>query len=267
MAETVHNILHTTIKTIYPKYYPKEVVDFFCAHHSMEHVAEGIASGKMGVLTDGKTIVGTGCYFDNHITGVYVLPEYQGYGYGTIIMNHLEAKISEKYDTVLLDASLAAVFLYEHRGYKTIGHGKYELENGVKLVYEIMEKKLADNRTKIDYDGKIFVPIVNSENGEVDDNTTFRYHQSGTDFQADYTGGDIKIGTMVGKVSENGELDFYYQHLNVNGEMRVGKCHSVPQINSNGKIELHEQWQWLNGDCSSGSSIVVEKDDFSTDKK
>lgn len=149
MAETVHNILHTTIKTIYPKYYPKEVVDFFCAHHSMEHVAEGIASGNMGVLTDGDKIVGTGCYFDNHITGVYVLPEYQGYGHGTTIMNHLEAKISENYDTVLLDASLAAVFLYEHRGYKTIGHGKYELENGVKLVFEIMEKRLTESTNKL----------------------------------------------------------------------------------------------------------------------
>ena len=43
---------------------------------------------------------------------------------------------------VLLDASLAAVFLYEHRGYKTIGHGSYDLKGGVRLVYEIMEKKL-----------------------------------------------------------------------------------------------------------------------------
>lgn len=51
----------------------------------------------------------------------------------------------KKYDTVLLDASLAAVCLYEHRGYKTAGHGIYELENDVKLVYEIMEKKLKVN--------------------------------------------------------------------------------------------------------------------------
>lgn len=29
MADTIHNILHTTIKTVYPKYYPKEVTDFF----------------------------------------------------------------------------------------------------------------------------------------------------------------------------------------------------------------------------------------------
>ena len=41
-----------------------------------------------------------------------------------------------------MDASLSDVFLYEHRGYKTTGHGILELENDVKLVYEIMEKKI-----------------------------------------------------------------------------------------------------------------------------
>lgn len=29
MANDIQNVLHTSIKTIYPKYYPKEVVDFF----------------------------------------------------------------------------------------------------------------------------------------------------------------------------------------------------------------------------------------------
>lgn len=43
---------------------------------------------------------------------------------------------------MVLDASLPAVFLYEHRDYKTVGHGIYELENDVKLVYEVMEKNL-----------------------------------------------------------------------------------------------------------------------------
>ena len=141
MVDVVRNILHTTIKSVYPQYYPKEVVDFFCRHHSAEHVKDGIATGRMGVLTDGEIFVGTGCYYENEITGVYVLPEYQGKGYGTMIMDHLEKEILKYHDTVLLDASLAAVFLYEHRGYKTIGHGKYDLENGVKLVYEKMEKK------------------------------------------------------------------------------------------------------------------------------
>lgn len=142
MADAIYNVLHTTIRTVYPKYYPKEVTDFFCQHHSREHILAGIASGNMGVLIDGDVITSTGCYDNNHITGVYVLPDYQKQGYGSKIMDCLEAEISNKYGTVLLDASLSAVCLYEHRGYKTIGHGIYELENDVKLVYEIMEKKV-----------------------------------------------------------------------------------------------------------------------------
>lgn len=145
MADAIHNILHTTIRTVYPKYYPGEVVDFFCRHHSREHILEGIASGNMGVLTDRDIVVGTGCYDGNHITGVYVLPYYQKRGFGTKIMDCLEEEISKKYDSAFLDASLAAVCLYEHRGYKTVGHGIYEIQNDVKLVYEIMEKKLKDH--------------------------------------------------------------------------------------------------------------------------
>lgn len=47
MADAIHHILHTTIRTVYPQYYPKEVTDFFCRHHSREHILEGIASGNM----------------------------------------------------------------------------------------------------------------------------------------------------------------------------------------------------------------------------
>ena len=145
MANDIQNVLHTAITTIYPKYYPKEVVDFFCRHHSKEHILKGIVSGNMGVLVDNDVIVGTGCFDGNHITGVYVLPAYQNQGCGSYIMNCLEKEISKIYDTVILDASLSAACLYEHRGYKTVGHGRYELENDVKLFYEIMEKKLKEN--------------------------------------------------------------------------------------------------------------------------
>ena len=97
MADTIYNILHTTIRTVYPKYYPNEVAAFFCQHHSREHILEGIASGNMGVLIDGNIIIGTGCYNGNHITGVYVLPDYQKQGYGSKIMDCLEVEISKKY--------------------------------------------------------------------------------------------------------------------------------------------------------------------------
>ena len=75
-----------------------EVVDFFCRHHSRAHISEGIATGNTGVLTDGDEIIGTGCFDANHITGVYVLPAYQGQGCGSHIMDCLEAEIAKKYD-------------------------------------------------------------------------------------------------------------------------------------------------------------------------
>ena len=32
---------------------------------------------------------------------------------------------------------------------------------------------------------------------------------------------------------------------------------NVP-LDENGKIKLLERWQWLNGDCSTGESVLVE---------
>ncbi|MBQ4283519.1 MAG: GNAT family N-acetyltransferase [Lachnospira sp.] len=140
--QDIYNVVQQTIKTIYPKYYPAEVVDFFCEHHSREAIAEDIENGYVGVLKIDEAIVATGCYVDNHITRVYVLPEYQKKGYGTFIMKEIEAKIGEKHDRAYLDASLPAAALYEKLGFSTIKHERYPVENGVILAYEVMEKVL-----------------------------------------------------------------------------------------------------------------------------
>lgn len=252
------DIVQSSIRKTYPRYYPKEVVDFFCNLHSKENILNDIEEGMVGILLVDGECVGTGCYKDNHITRVYVKAECQGKGYGSYIMDCLEKSISNHYSKAVLDASLPASHMYASRGYKTVQHCKHLVENNVILVYEVMEKTLAQNLTDIDYDGRIFVPMSNSENGEVDGNTVFHYHQKGFDFSAEYFGGEIKTGYMVGKVNKAGEIDFYYEHLNTNDEIRVGKCHSIPVVKDNGIIELHEKWQWLNGDCSSGESIVIE---------
>lgn len=141
-TEQIYNLVQDTIKKVYPKYYPKEVVDFFCEHHSLDNIQKDVSNGVIGFLMDNGTMVGTGCYQDNHITRVYVLPEFQGRGYGSYIMQQLEDRIAENYESVFLDASLPAAHLYEKRGYQTIRHDKWNVENGAVLVYEIMEKSL-----------------------------------------------------------------------------------------------------------------------------
>ena len=73
-----------------------------------------------------------------------------------------------------------------------------------------------------------------------------------------YSGGDILKGSLIGTVLCNGELDFVYHHMNQNMQIKTGKCHSVPTVQENGKIELSEQWQWTSGDYSKGESMLVE---------
>ncbi len=140
--EQIVMIVQDTIQKIYPMYYPEEVVAFFCSLHCKENIYEDIKRGLVGILQDGHTIVGTGCYKDNHITRVYVKPEFQNRGYGSYIMQCLENQIGLQYDTAYLDASLPAAHLYEKRGYQTIKHDKWNVDNGKVLVYEVMEKSL-----------------------------------------------------------------------------------------------------------------------------
>lgn len=140
--DDVFNIVQTTVRCIYPKYYPKEVVDFFCKLHNRENIAKDIRNENVGILVIDNQMVGTGSHKDNHITRVYVLPEFQGKGYGSFIMQCLEDEISANYHTVLLDASLSACRLYEQREYHTVKHEKWPVENDVVLVYEVMEKTL-----------------------------------------------------------------------------------------------------------------------------
>lgn len=140
--EQVYGIVQETIREVYPKYYLKEIVDMFSEYHSRENVLSDIEKENTYILTENEEIIGTGTKHDNHITRVYVLPKYQGKGYGTFIMNQLEEIIKERYDYVDIDASLPACKLYSHLGYKTTDHGLWNCENGVIQVYEIMKKQL-----------------------------------------------------------------------------------------------------------------------------
>ena len=256
--QAVYNVVQQSINIIYPKFYPAEVVDFFSNHHSIDAIKSDIENGNVSVLKVDERIVGTGCYIDNHITRVYVAPEHQKKGYGTYIMKSIEAQLTDKYESVILDASLPAARLYEKLGYVTIKHEQYPVENDVVLAYEIMEKPLFKANSSIDYNGRRFVPQMNSENGEVSEETIFEYHQRGNMLWAEYSGGDILRGSLIGNVLENGELDFAYHHLNKDMERKSGICYSVPEVKGDGKITLYEKWEWTSGDCSSGESVLVE---------
>lgn len=154
--QEIYHLVQHTIKTIYPKYYPEEVVRFFCRLHSCEAILKDIENNCVSVLkVDGK-IVGTGSLIEDHITRVYVLPEYQKKGYGAFMISSMEAGMAPAYKSAYLDASLPAAVFYEKLGYHTIKHENYPVENEVILVYEIMEKRLSASGMRINCNGKYF---------------------------------------------------------------------------------------------------------------
>ncbi|MBO0948046.1 n-acetylglutamate synthase [Fibrella forsythiae] len=110
----------------------------------------------------------------------------------------------------------------------------------------------------INYDNKIFRAVANTANGETSSNTVFHYRQVGAMLIANYSGGRIVTGHLLGFVDEAGHLDFRYHQINVEGKLMTGRCTSVPELLPTGKIRLHETWQWTSGDQSAGTSIIDE---------
>ncbi|ERI80569.1 GCN5-like N-acetyltransferase [[Clostridium] symbiosum] len=134
-APQITKLVQETIASVYPKYYPKEVVDFFAGLHCEDAVRKDIRNGNIRMLLVEGCLAGTGSREGDHITRVYVSPSFQGKGYGTYIIKKLEEEIFSDYGRIYLDASLPACHLYETLGYKTSHHDKWEVENGVILVY------------------------------------------------------------------------------------------------------------------------------------
>ncbi len=253
----IKQITHETISEVYHHYYAKGAVDYFLSHHSDEIIAKDIESGIVYLLMDAKEPIGTVTIRGNEICRLFVLPCHQHKGAGRQLLDFAEKAIAEEYSEIVLDSSLPAKRMYAKRGYAIVESHAITTENGDVLCYDVMKKNSNHGNTSINYDGRIFVPKVNTENGEVDRNTVFRYHQKENIIWAEYSGGDIRIGFLIGTVNSDGNLSFTYQHLNEAGQIRLGKCTSTPVLNGD-KLELHETWQWLNGDESEGTSVISE---------
>ena len=111
---------------------------------------------------------------------------------------------------------------------------------------------------KINYHGRKFSGISNTPNGQVSGDTIFHYEQHENILKASYSGGSIIQGEMLGQVLDYNSLYFAYHHIDVNGQLRSGYCHSVAEVLADGRIRLHEKWEWTHGGEGKGDSVVEE---------
>ncbi|EMY33822.1 hypothetical protein D477_012940 [Arthrobacter crystallopoietes BAB-32] len=105
-------------------------------------------------------------------------------------------------------------------------------------------------------DGKVFAPVANTASGEVGATTLFRYHQDGKVIWAEYAGGAVVRGYLVGTRSGD-RLDFRYSHLNIDLQTASGVCESRISVLDDGRVQFRETWQWESRP-EQGTSIVEE---------
>ena len=118
--DVIKEITQTTIKAIYPKYYPAGAVDFFLAHHSDEHILSDISEENVYILEAECTAVGTVTVSNGNIYRLFVLPEYQHKGYGKALLNFVCLRYYSESDTRRPYAFIGNVVTredYRGRGY------------------------------------------------------------------------------------------------------------------------------------------------------
>jgi len=106
-------------------------------------------------------------------------------------------------------------------------------------------------------DRRRFRDVTPEHRGDVGDDTFFEYHEDADGVvHARYDGGSVRLGYLVG-TRIGAELDFRYTHVTVDGETASGRCHSRIEVLPDGRLRMHETWEWTN-QIGGGTSVVEE---------
>lgn len=105
-------------------------------------------------------------------------------------------------------------------------------------------------------DGLVLVPVADQAPGQVGTRTRFTYHEKDGEIWADYAGGDVVRGHLVG-TRKSDRLDFRYVQLKRDGSTSSGHCVSRVVELADGRVRLEETWEWESR-AGSGTSVVEQ---------
>ncbi len=109
-----------------------------------------------------------------------------------------------------------------------------------------------------DLDRKTFRIVANDGPGaEVNEETIFHFRQSADVAHADYFGGGVHVGKLLGIISGATMVHRYIQ-VNQRGEVQSGRSTVVIERMPNGKLRLIDSWTWEDG-RGSGHCIFEER--------
>ncbi|MEU4271135.1 hypothetical protein [Streptomyces sp. NPDC026092] len=105
-------------------------------------------------------------------------------------------------------------------------------------------------------DGLVLAPVADQAPGQVGTRTRFTYHEEEGRIWAEYAGGDVVRGFLVGTRAGD-RLDFRYVQLKQDGTTSSGHCVSLVVELPDGRVRLEESWAWESQE-GSGTSVVEQ---------
>lgn len=105
-------------------------------------------------------------------------------------------------------------------------------------------------------DGLVLAPVADQAPGQVGTRTRFAYHERDDEIWAEYAGGDVVRGRLVGTRAGD-RLDFRYVQLKTDGTTSSGHCLSEVIELPGGRIRLEETWEW-ESQPGNGTSTVEQ---------
>lgn len=106
-------------------------------------------------------------------------------------------------------------------------------------------------------DGRHFRDVTADHQGDVGQDTVFDYREEPDGVvHARYAGGSVRLGFLVGTRS-NTDLEFRYSHVTETGEIASGYCRSRIECLEDGRLRMHERWEWTSKQ-GTGTSVIEE---------
>ena len=103
---------------------------------------------------------------------------------------------------------------------------------------------------------KLRITLIEGPYNEVNEETIFHFHQENNMIWAEYSGGKVKRGRLIGLINGN-KLNHHYIQVNSKDELNSGEGSSIIQVNDDGKLQIVEEWEWKSQE-GKGKSVMTE---------
>ena len=110
----------------------------------------------------------------------------------------------------------------------------------------------------VNYDGRVFRSSAAETADATGSGPVGHYHQKDDLVWAEFAGGKVVHGSLVGRCADDGVLDLVYCQRLHDGSLVTGRCRSTPEVLPDGRIRLREDWERLGPHAATGVSYIVE---------